>query len=195
MNDDVSMDVARSPDPTQPRESVRRSSKLLPHLSWLAITTLSIGSMYWWYEIRPEQVALRELQGTWQPVDGVFPEETARDTYLHYDDNESWRTYPVRDPTQPWRATHSRIESIRPARNFYLVRRSYGLDWGKNKKETEYIVCLNGDGLFQVVGLAPIEATRNYRVQKHVRVEQLPEQGKKALESYKEKYAAKAESE
>lgn len=171
---------------TSPRNS--GFARILPHAIWLTVCLVSIGMMYWWFEFRPGNVALQQMQGTWQKVDGVIPEEKMAEVYFHVQGNETWLAYQGPSGGDKWELQRSRIKSVRPARNFFVVRRGYRFDWGRNEVETEYIVCLNNDGLFQVQGLAPMAPTREYVVRKQRRTETLPDKAKDAIQEYLDRY-------
>jgi hypothetical protein len=153
--------------------------RTLRRFGWPILYVTTVAAMLWWYEIRPANNAVEQMQGAWQVVEGEFPDQQFTDDYLYIDRNETWSVYP-----KPDRATvhRSRIE-VRPADNFFVVRRAFGFDYG-NTRETEYIVCLKNHQLYILRGLAQLESVRKTSVEKLRRVDALPDEVEQSIKKY-----------
>jgi hypothetical protein len=86
---------------------------------------------------------------------------------------------------QESRAIHrSRVE-IRPADNFFVVRRSFGFDYGhRNPRETEYVVCLKECKLCLVHGLATLDSVTEKSITELRSIDDLPADAKRAIDNY-----------
>ena len=146
---------------------------------WLLLYTVTILGIIWWYKIRPSWEAHRQLQGTWQFTEGFVHEERLKETYFQVVGSETWLTYPLRSK---WTGSRSRI-SVQPADDFFIVRREIGSDYGRNIRETEYIVRLANDRLYLVRGMATLDAMKERKIEKLRRIKQLPPQALQWIET------------
>ncbi len=148
-------------------------------LRWVFLYAITVLTIIWWYEFRPAQLASWKLQGDWQSVEGVIPNEQLGESYLHIDDNETWFVYPASDK---WNVQRSRI-TLKQADNFFVVRRSFGFDYG-NTRETEYIVCFKNDEVYMLRGLARLDSVKERSVEKLRRVDSLPDKAMECIREY-----------
>ncbi len=157
---------------------VRRRRKIL---GWLLLYAATVAGIVWWYEIRPSQRAHRQLQGTWQYTEGMGHEERLKEVYFQVVGSDTWLTYPLR---AKWIASRSRI-SIRPANDFFIVRRESGGEYGggRNTRETEYIIRLANDRLYFVRGMATLDPMQERKIEKLRSIEQLPPEADRIIEN------------
>lgn len=162
-------------------ERSRKSSELaLFRWGWPLLYVATVAALIWWYEFRPAQTGLGDLQGTWREVTGAPPEERPTDSYLQVDSNETWF---VSAREQDWRVLRSRI-SVRPARNCFVVRRSFGSDYGGNTIETEYVVYLKDGAFYHLAGLADLDPVNEPKVRKFRKGDALPDAAAEAIRVY-----------
>tara|TARA_R110002020_G_scaffold53838_7_gene150172 strand:+ start:509 stop:988 length:480 start_codon:yes stop_codon:yes gene_type:complete len=140
---------------------------------------VTVATMIWWYEFHPVQLAEREIQGTWRAVEGVIPDERSGDSFLHVKDNETWLVYPLGDK---WEVQRSRI-TVRPADNFFVVRREFGFDYG-NTRETEYIVHIKKDEMYILRGLSRLDSVRVNTIDKLRSGDSLPDGASISIQEY-----------
>lgn len=152
---------------------------------WPIAYTLTVATLIWRYEFRPLQEASNQLQGTWQASVGAPPNERRKDSFIHFDGNESWYAYQHLDA---WRANRSRI-SLERAENFFLVRRSLGFDYGTTR-ETEYVLFLKDDRLYMLHGLADLDPVRQGEIRKFWKTDVLPEAASDAIRASLERARA-----
>jgi hypothetical protein len=102
------------------------------------------------------------------------------EVYFHVVGSDTWLTYPRRSK---WTASRSRI-SIRPADDFFIVRREFGFDYG-NTRETEYIIRLANNRLYLVRGMAALDSMMERKIEKLRSIKELPAQTLRRIESSK----------
>lgn len=156
-----------------------RFARLVSRSFWPILYVVTIVVIVWWYESGAGVLASSRMQGVWQQVEGEAHLETLTDNRFLIDGNETWFTYPMEDD---WTVLRSRI-SIRPADGFFLVKRTFGFDWG-NTRETEYIVFLRGNQMYLLHGLAKLDPMREYRATKYRRADQVPDEVSEAIDDY-----------
>ncbi len=149
-----------------------------PRWGWLLFYAGSVAGVIWWLQVRPTWDAMRQLQGVWQYTTGVGPEERLDEVYFQVVGSETCLTYPLRGK---WTANRSRI-SIRPADDFFIVRREFGF---RNKRETEYIIRLANDHLYLVRGMAKLDAMRERSIEKLRSIKELPAPAQRTIDSSK----------
>ena len=154
---------------TQNRGVMRRFRVPWRRVAWLAVYAITILGLLWWYEVRPIWQAHLALQGDWQFTKGFPPEEQRTDSYFHVNGFNTWHGFPR---GTAWHTHESRI-SLRPARDFYIVRRQYGFGM-QNLRETEYVIRLNGDRLYMLRGMARLDPVKTRSIDKLERVDELP---------------------
>lgn len=173
--------------PAAPRRFGRMSwqpvKRLLQRMAWPVLYLLTVGSLVWWYEIRPRQQALEAMQGLWQSYEGRIPHEQPLESYLQIDGHEAWRVYPG---YEKWVVKHDRL-SLRPARNFFVVRRQFGFDYGTTR-ESEYVVCIKDNALYHVRGVARLDPMLEGAVEVRRPAEKLPPEAIAAIQHYIERH-------
>ena len=155
---------------------VRHRRKIL---GWSLLYAATVSGILWWYEIRPSQRAHRQLQGAWQYTEGMGHEERLKEVYFQVVGSDTWLTYPLRSK---WIASRSWI-SIRPANDFFIVRREFGRDYGGNTRESEYIIRLANDRLYFVRGMATLDSMQERKIEKLRSIEQLPPAAARIIET------------
>jgi hypothetical protein len=153
---------------------------------WPLVFTITVAALIWRYEFRPLQEATSQLQGTWRLAVGAPPNERREDSFIYFDENESWDAYQNQDS---WRADRSRI-SLERAENFFLVRRSFGFDYGTTR-ETEYVLFLKGDRLYVLHGLADLDPVQQGEIRKFWRTDALPDAASDAIRESLERARAR----
>lgn len=146
---------------------------------WPVLYLTTVAGMIWWYEFRPTVQVSRTIQGTWQTVEGMIPNEQRGNSYLHIDGNDSWFVYPFRDE---WQVHRSRI-NVRPAEHFFVVRRSFGFDYGTTR-EREYVLHLKNDAMYILRGLARLDSVMERSIEKLRSVDSLPDDAKASIQKY-----------
>jgi hypothetical protein len=81
-----------------------------------------------------------------------------------------------------WEVQRSRI-TVRPADNFFVVRRAFGFDYG-NTRETEYILHIKNDEMYILRGLARLDSVRENTVEKLRSVDSLPDGARDSIQEY-----------
>lgn len=115
--------------------------------------------------------ARARMQGMWREVRGEFHAEEFVDSYEFVDNDETWHAHTSDDQ---WRVHRSRV-TLKPARDFFLVTRTYGFDWKRNPSTTEYIVYLRDGKVYQLRGLARLDGIQDVSARKLRRVDSLPD--------------------
>lgn len=154
-------------------------------MRWVLLYAITVSAMVWWYEFRPAWNAARQIQGNWCEVEGRIPDERLGDSFMQITGDDTWRVYPFHGQ---WEVQRSRI-TVRPAENFFVVRRAFGFDYGTTR-ETEYILCIKGDGLYVLRGLATLDSVRDYTAVKLQRVDSLPDGAGDSIREYLERLSA-----
>lgn len=162
----------------QPRKRSRWRRLRWSTVGWWFLYTMTVATLVMWYQVWPAWKVSRQLQGSWQYTAGFGGDEQLEETFFHVNGRDTWLAYPFRDQ---WQAQRSRIR-IRPANDFFIVRREYGFHT-VNTRETEYIVrCVNGN-LYRIRGMARLDAMRERKIEKLRRIQQLPAGAADAIEA------------